>query len=47
LSPGEHRSINDFEMIVKVGQGSFGVVRKCKSYLDGRVYAIKTITLPS
>jgi len=28
-----------------VGRGSFGVVRQCKSLLDGQIYAIKTIPL--
>ena len=32
-------------MIKIVGQGSFGIVRKCKSLLDSNIYAIKSIPL--
>jgi serine/threonine protein kinase len=28
-----------------VGEGSFGIVRQCKSLLDGAIYAIKSIPL--
>ena len=28
-----------------VGKGSFGIVRQCKSLLDNKVYAVKTIQL--
>lgn len=32
-------------MMKQVGQGSFGVVRKVKSLLDGKIYAIKSIPM--
>ena len=32
-------------MIKVVGQGSFGIVRKCKSLLDRKIYAVKSIPL--
>jgi serine/threonine protein kinase len=35
----------DFKMIEFVGQGSFGVVRKCKSIINNKIYAIKSINL--
>lgn len=41
----EHSSTKDFKVIKIVGKGSFGVVRQCKSLLDGQIYAVKTIPL--
>ena len=35
----------DFKLIKQVGKGSFGVVRKCKSYLDKKIYAVKSIQM--
>ena len=32
-------------MIKQVGQGSFGVVRKVKSLIDSKIYAIKSISM--
>jgi serine/threonine protein kinase len=35
----------DFKLIKQVGKGSFGVVRKCRSYLDNKIYALKSIQM--
>ncbi len=32
-------------MLAEVGKGSFGVVRKCKSLIDNKIYAVKSIHL--
>ena len=39
--------MNDFKVLEVVGHGSFGVVRKCRSLIDRKVYAIKSISLPA
>lgn len=34
-------------MVRVVGNGSFGIVRECRSHIDGQTYAIKSIPLQS
>eukprot|EP00347_Sterkiella_histriomuscorum_P002185 403369139 len=35
----------EYEIIKVVGQGSFGIVRQCKSKKDGKIFAVKTIPI--
>ena len=36
---------SDFEVISLLGRGTFGIVRKVRCKLDGKIYAIKSIPL--
>lgn len=40
-----HKSvqIGDYELLTKLGKGSFATVYKAKDIRDGKIYAIKTI----
>ncbi len=40
-----YTSTKQFEMVRVVGQGSFGIVRQCRSLLDGSMCAVKSIPL--
>lgn len=40
--PGKNnRFINDFQILNKIGEGSFGEAYKVLSKIDGNIYAIK------
>lgn len=36
-----NRMQSDFELLGKIGEGSFGEAFKVRSRLDGRIYAVK------
>ena len=40
-------SIDNFQLLKKLGKGAFGSVYKVKRLEDGQVYALKRIKLPS
>eukprot|EP00939_MAST-03C_sp_MAST-3C-sp1_P004089 g4089.t1 len=44
-TPSFSRYLQDYQEIGCIGTGSFGVVTKCRSRLDGCTYAIKKVTL--
>jgi serine/threonine protein kinase len=39
------RSVHDFEKIVQIGQGTYGVVFKAKDLHTGRIYALKQVKM--
>jgi len=43
ISDSHHKYINQYLLLEKIGQGSFGTVRKCKNITTGKVFAMKIL----
>lgn len=46
-SGGSSRYVFDFQEVRALGRGGFGKVALCRNRLDGRLYAVKKVELPS
>jgi serine/threonine protein kinase len=44
---GERATLDDFELITVIGQGSFGKVVQCRHKKDGKIYAMKMLNKKS
>jgi|AntAceMinimDraft_5_1070358.scaffolds.fasta_scaffold59980_1 serine/threonine protein kinase len=45
MAEGRRSSVSDFELLSKIGEGTFGQVYKAKRLADGCLYVIKRVLI--
>lgn len=45
MSEARRSSVSDFELLSKIGEGTFGQVYKARRLEDGRIYVIKRVLI--
>jgi serine/threonine protein kinase len=45
MAEARRSSVSDFELLSKIGEGTFGQVYKARRLEDGRIYVIKRVLI--